>query len=62
MLTTSEIMQVSEGNSELSWVTNAFDINNIDVEDTISNGELNSEKDGSYPDYKNSIHSTLSNG
>lgn len=37
MLTTSEILQASEGNSESSGVTNAFDINNIDVEDTIVN-------------------------
>lgn len=59
MLTTSEIMQANEGNSESSWVTNAFDINNMDVGDTINDGE----KDSSYPNYnKNSIYSTLGNG
>lgn len=37
MLTTSEIMQTGEGNSESSRVANAFDINNIDIEDTTVN-------------------------
>lgn len=37
MLITSEIMQAGEGNSESSRVANAFDINNIDIEDTTVN-------------------------